>query len=118
MSSRMVLKHGICLATMLALVLAVVPPPVRPSSSPFGSLPIGRVHRTPGNHLSRSHRPTAVVVSPTERVKALRSESEELRDRAATSSSPAFDVNLVPSRTPHSEFTASVPHRANRPLRC
>jgi hypothetical protein len=119
MFSRNVLKQGICIAATLALLLAVITPPVRSSNSAGGSFLPRRVCRNFRIPSNCAIRPTAAVASPVDRVKALRSaESEELLSRTARPVCSALESLLTPSPTPVWELSTSVPNRATQPLRC
>ena len=119
MSSREILKRGICIASALALLLAVMTSPIRPSSA-AGGYPrpdcLRRNFAIPPTHSTRLS--VTSVTSLSGRVKALRSESEEEVSRTASPPCSPFDSPPPPVSFPLGDLTAFVLIRSTRPLRC
>ncbi len=120
MSSRDVLNRGICVASALALLVAVMTSPIRPSNLARAlSRPdcLRRNFAIPPTH---STRPSAMsIASPSARIKAVLSEEEEKTGGTTCSACCSSDLPRMPSLKPPAWGPASFGLlQAPRPLRC
>jgi len=118
MSNRSVLDHATCIAFALALPVAVMTSPIRPSRSAGGSVRTPYLRRNfalPPTHSTRLS--ATLIASPPDRVKTLSSGNEEEQSRTARPAYDSLELPPPPSLSPARDLTW-VPIRATRPLRC
>lgn len=120
MSKRDVIKDGICVISALALLVAVMTSPIRPSRAAGGSSHLGCLRRNFATPPTHSACPSATsLTSPPGFLKAVRSESEEERRGTESLGCCPFDLSITASSEAIFPDLAAPGHiPASRPLRC
>jgi hypothetical protein len=122
MSSRNIFRHVVCVVSALALLVAVITSPIRPSTLAVrSSNPDCLGRNVSSQYTTHSSRLSATsVTSPTNRVRALPSDKEEESSEAACLAHYSFDLSptLSTSRRPARNLADLGPVRAPHFLRC
>jgi hypothetical protein len=119
MFSRNLFKHGICVTSALALLVAVMTSPIRPSRSNPGLSYPNYLRRNYSIPPTDSTRPSPTSITSLQvRVKALRSEDEKKLVGTTRLARCPFDLPPHPSLTPPRDLSTVGPLRASHPLRC
>ena len=125
--TRRLVNHGIRITASIALLLAVIPSPVRPAKQFGGStVPNCRprnfaVTKADADRGDAGSSPSSVTKAdslPIDVKDKLDAELEDEHHATSEPSSPMFNVLPSPSTGTHRELIGRALERATRPLRC